>query len=347
MKLLDACRTRHNQPPHHIPLRVLEGQPAQDFLTHRWPAMYTHDPDATPYQSPRFLRAWASLLPANSVPLILVAEGPAPAALALTLSRTSERGQPTRIQPLGSPHAEQVRPVGPGAHHPAVAHALARYLGAAASSETHVVVPDLPTHTHLGHILQAQPAWQHRTVDYATVPLPVQYANMSPSTRREHARRERTWAQLAADGRVLYSRTRTQTELAAATAIAEQLHQRRWAGHPVLHDADPGALLEVVRRIGPQEALVASLRLDNTPVAAAVCLYRGDTCYSVLPAMAPDHPELAFGHALTRLLTNDLARSGYRRLDLGRTLPDPGQHRYKTAYLCEWTTTLTAEAGTW
>ncbi|PNE43450.1 GNAT family N-acetyltransferase [Streptomyces noursei] len=296
MKLLDARRARHNAHPHRIPLRVLEGQHAQDYLTERWPTLYAHDLDATPYQSPRWLRAWAALLPAKTVPLILVAEGPAPAALALTISRTSEKGAPIRIQPLGSPHAEQVRPIGPGARHPAVAHALARYLGAAASSGTHVILPDLPTHTPLGHILQAQPAWQHSTADYATVNLPVRYADMSPATRREHARRERTWAQLNADGRVHYSRTRTQKELVAATAMAEQLHQRRWDGRPILHGADPSALLDVIRRIGPQEALVASLRLDGTPVAAAVCLYRGDACYSVLPAMEPEQPEMAFGH---------------------------------------------------
>lgn len=347
MKLLDVRRPRHIRLPTRLPLRVLEGNQAVDYLTYQWPALYTADAHATPFQSPTWLRAWSARLPAMSVPLLLVAEGPAPAALALVLSRTRERGHPTRIQPLGAPHAEQIRPVGPGAQHPAVAHALARYLTTAARAGTHVRLPDLPTHTPLGHILQSQPGWQHDTVAYATIGLPVSFNAMSSSTRRDHMRRERTWTKLAADGRVHYARTSTQARLDAATAIVEQLHQRRWGGHPLLHGEDRSTLLDVVRRVGPHEASVATLSLDNSVVAAAVCLHRGNACYSLLPAMAPEHAELAVGQALTHRLIDDLTRNGFQRLDLGRTLPEPGQLRYKSSWLATWQSTVTAEAGTW
>ncbi|WP_162596779.1 GNAT family N-acetyltransferase [Streptomyces sp. NEAU-S7GS2] len=334
---------------HPTTLHTLEGGPAHAFVRDQWARLYTQDPHATSYQAPGWTRGWAAMLPPATTLLVLVAENPRgdpEAALALQRDHNAH-GRP-RLRPLGTPHAEYIRAVGPGSDRPPVAAAFAQYLIRAAH-EAYVVMPDLPSDTRLGRMLAEQPTWQHTTVQCATVPLPVNFAAMSRSTRREHARRERAWTLLSAQRRVEYARTTTSDDLAAAVSEAQHLHRRRWAGHPMLpSDGDQDGLLEVLRHCGP-EAFAATLSLDGSVAAAMVCLDRGDVCYSLLPAMDIDLADLAVGHALTRRLAADLTLRGYSRLDLGRTLPTPGQHRYKNSYRPLWTSTVTATGpgGAW
>ncbi|MGW7641717.1 GNAT family N-acetyltransferase [Streptomyces decoyicus] len=321
-------------------LRTLEGEPAHAFLRDQWAQLYAQDPQASSYQAPGWIRGCASVLPPATSVLVLVAEnkhGEPRAALAL--QRDHNANGRARLRPLGTPHAEYIRTVGPGSSHPTVAGAFARYLVHAAR-EAFVVMPDLPSDSHLGRMLAAQPTWQHSTVQCATVPLPVNFGAMSRATRRDHARRERAWTLLTAQERVAYARTTTSDDLTSAFIEAQQLHRRRWAGHPVLrHDADQDGLLEILQHCGPHEAFVATLRLDGSVAAAMVGLDRGDVCYSLLTGMHPDLADLAPGHALTRYLSSDLALRGYSRLDLGRTLPT--QVRYKASYAAKWTSTVT------
>ncbi|WP_433855225.1 GNAT family N-acetyltransferase [Streptomyces kronopolitis] len=323
-------------------VRVLEGAPALRFLNGEWAALYVQDTAATGYQAPGWLRGWAVMLPPTATPLVLVAEDPTVGPVAALALERDEREEGTRIRPLGSPVAEYIRAVGPGSCRPAVAAAFARYLVDAAR-EAYVVMPDLPSDSHLGRILAAQTIWQHSTVPCATIPLPIDFAAMSRATRRDHARRERTWTLLTAQGRVEYARSTTSDDLACGFSEAQQLHRRRWAGHPVVHpDAGRAGLLEVMQHCGPEESFVATLRLDGVVAAAMVLLDRGDACYSLLATMDPDRADLAVGHALTRRLAADLTLRGYSWLDLGRTLPAPGQLRYKASYQPIWKTTITA-----
>ncbi|MCZ1012077.1 GNAT family N-acetyltransferase [Streptomyces lydicus] len=331
-----------------LTVHALEGGEALDYLAVQWPMLYARDQEATPYQSSAWLRGWAAQRPATT-PIVLAASyGPGRPAAALALAREHNAQGRARVSPLGSPFAEYVRAVGPDASQPHVAAALVRRLVEWAEEGVSVVLPDVPSASCLGRIVAAEPGWQHTTVLCARIQLPVSYDAMSRSTRREHTRRERIWTDLAAAGRIEYHRTRTREELASGYSDAQHLHRRRWAGHPASPDVDLDGLLEVLRRCGPGEVFVATLRLDGVAVAAMVCLYRERTCYSLLPAMDPAVAGLAPGHALQRRLLSDLARLEFDSLDLGRTRSDPGQVEYKRQYGPRWTTTTTAaSAGSW
>lgn len=331
---------------HRTTLHALEDQDARDFLHHQWPALYTQDAYATPYQAPTFLHGWATRsTPPTATPVVLVVDSPTDGTLAaLALQREVNHQGRARLRPLGSPHAEYIRQVGPASNNRAVTDHVVRYL-VNASTQASVVMPDLPEDTGLARTLATQPGWQHTRTLCARIPLPLDVATMSRSTRRDHARRERIWTELTAQGRVTYTQTQTKDQRAPAAATALQLHRRRWAGHPAAPDADPACLLDVLNHCSSADASVATLTLDAAPVAAMVLLHRGTVCYSLLAAMDPAHAELAPGHALIRRVAASLALNGYNHLDLGRTRPDPNQIRYKSQYKPEWKTTLTATGG--
>lgn len=331
-----------------LAVQTLEGADALGFLTVHWPVLYAQDPDATPYESSTWLRGWAAQR-RDTTPIVLVAaHAPDRPVAALALARASNAQGRARISPLGSPVAEYVRAVGPGSLRPHVVAALVQRLAQWADEGTSVVMPDVPSSSLLGRMLASEPGWRHSSVLCAQVPLPVPYEAMSRATRREHVRRERVWTALEREGRVEYTRSRTTDDLALGYADAQHLHRRRWASHPVRVDTELDGLLEVLRRCGPSHAFVATLHLDGVAVAAAVCLYRGRTCYSLLPAMDPAVSDLAPGHALHRRLMADLAADHFDFLDLGRTRSDPGQVDYKGQYRPVWSTTVTAASpGTW
>jgi CelD/BcsL family acetyltransferase involved in cellulose biosynthesis len=330
-------------------VQVLEGQPALNFLSAHWSTLYHEQAAATPYQAPAWLAAHAEQLPSTASPLILVVESSAGIAAALSLVRDDQDGGRPQVRPLSAPMAEYVRAVGANAEAPAVAAALAQGL-TDLSRDADVVMPDIPTLSSLGTQLAADPNWRHSTTRCATLPLPVDYTTMSRATRRDHARRQRTWDELAASQSVVYRRTISTPELLEAHRVLSQLHARRWADHAPRPEADAsgdedterlwGAVLE---RCGPASAFIATLAVDERVVAAQLCLYRGRHCFSVVPAMDPDHYQLAPGHALLRYLTADLASDGFLTLDLGRTTPTPGQIAYKSQYQPMWTATLSAK----
>jgi CelD/BcsL family acetyltransferase involved in cellulose biosynthesis len=330
-----------------LTVRALEGADALQFLAVHWPVLYAQDPDATPFQSSTWLRGWAAQH-ADARPVVLVAaHAPGRHVAALALAREFNDQGRSRISPLGSPAAEYVRAVGPGASRPHVAAALVQRLAEWAGDGV-VVVPDVPATTPLGRMLAVEPGWRQSTVMCAQVPLPVSYEGMSRSTRRDHVRRERVWTAFEGEGRVAYVRSRTVDELAAGASDALYLHRRRWARHPARVTGELSGLLEVLRRCGPGEAFAATLRLNDAPVAGMVMLYRAQTCYSLLSAMDPAIRDLAPGRALHRRLTADLARHGFNVLDLGRTRSDPGQVSYKNSLGAVWTTTVTAASpGAW
>ncbi|MFF7415416.1 GNAT family N-acetyltransferase [Streptomyces lydicus] len=327
-------------------ITALAGDTARDFLRGQWADLYHHDDDATGYQGPGWLSGWAALLPPTATPLVLVASTPVHGPVAaLALERDRNQHGKERIRPLGAPHAEYIRPVGPGASRPAVVTGLMRYLLDAAHDGACVVMPDVPHHSTLGQFLAAQPHWQHSQGLCARIDLPVDYAAMSKASRREHTRRERAWTQLAQQGRVGFHLTRTARELTTAAAAAHRLHQRRWDGHPLQGEADQAQLLDVLPYCGPAEAFVATLTLDQRIAATVICLQRSTTCYSLLPAWEPDLANLAPGHALTRRLAQRLTEQDFQHLDLGRTFPTAAQRRYKESYKPVWSTRITSRAG--
>ncbi|WP_329583410.1 GNAT family N-acetyltransferase [Streptomyces sp. NBC_01361] len=327
--------------PHLV--QQLSGPAARAFLAQWWPRLYENDPDATNYQAPRWLSAWASRLPSTSTPVVLAVPdrtGQPTAALALV------RDAVTGLRPLSAPVAEYIRPVGPGSETMAAAASLADALLRLAQVEP-VEVCDVPLTSALGRALSEQPDWQYLTSPCAAIGLPLDLAAMSASTRREHRRRQRDFDRWAAtDGNTSCQRTQTTGELLAAYRVLAALHRRRWAGQPQLHSdvqhspgEDPWPT--VLEQLGSDEAFIATLTVRTDVVAAQLCLVRGSRAYSVLPAMDPDYRHLAVGHVLQFRLASDLHDSGFTVLDLGRTASATGQQKYKSQYTRAWTQTLT------
>lgn len=322
---------------------VLAGDRALDFLRRRWPELYAAAPDATPYQAPEWLLGWAEQPPTTSTTLVIAAYlgGDLAAALALTRVR---RGRRYEVRPLGSPHAEDVRVLGPGAEDPEICGRLVSVLDAWRRYGDQVVVPDLPGASALGRALIAAPGWEHSEAGYARVPLPLDLGAMPKATRKVHRRRARRLEALAGEGHHIgYRRSRTTDGtdgLVAAYRELAYLYERQWGVPPPEAESWPGLL----RRCGPSVAFVATLTLDHRPVAAQLCLVRGRTCYSLRTARTPDRGRLSFGHALLRRLATDLAEDGFTALDLGRTVPE--QRAYKEEYCPAWTAALTVRSVT-
>ncbi|MFD7663565.1 GNAT family N-acetyltransferase [Streptomyces sp. NPDC059788] len=319
-------------------VRTLEGPRAHTALAVLWPGLYRHDPDATPYQSPAWLTSMAAHMPPTDQLLMLVVtdDWTRPVAGLALVRRTDDQGL-SRIRPLGSPWSEYVQAVGPQSARPAAAAALRRRLEALAHDGAHVVIPDVPVDSALGQQLAAAQWQQHdrALARCARLTLPVDYEALPRSARKDHARRARTWVDLMAQDRVHFTRTRTREQLRSAYLDLARLHRRRWASDAPLD-------LDLVLRCGADAAFVASLSLDGQLVAAQLCLARGRRVYSVLPAMNPEHADLAPGHSLLRRLLDELHYDGYESVDLGRTRDNPNQISYKQQYGPIWTSTLTA-----
>jgi CelD/BcsL family acetyltransferase involved in cellulose biosynthesis len=327
-------------------VHVLVGAPARAFLAGPYADLYRADAAATAYQCPGWLNAWADQLPAAGDPLCLVALGPSGhpvAALPLVSDNTGPR---RRLYPLAAPVSDYVRATGPQADTPHVAEALALGLAQLAHDGADVEISDIPAASGLGQALArtaAHEGWQQSTWQCAAIRLPVDYTAMPASTRRDHRRRQRRWNDLSTTHSVEYRRTTTTAELRAAASILADLHQRRWADRPfqpgAAHPVAASDLDTLLSRCGAAHAFIATLTVDHTVVAAQLCLYHRSTCYSLLPAMDPNHRDLAPGHALLRHLIRDVHDHGFQILDLGRTAE--GQHAYKEQYRPRWTTTLT------
>ncbi|MFF5019001.1 GNAT family N-acetyltransferase [Streptomyces sp. NPDC001165] len=330
------------RPPRRaqVQVRCLGGSSALDYLDEHWPALYAGDDQATPYQSRAWLGGWAMHQPTCTEPVVIVAqEGPDTVA-AMAMARDVTDGRILRLRPLSAPTAEIIRPVGPGAEDPSVVAALIRHLTAHGEHGTEVILPDIPADSMLGRQLRAQWTGHLAETPYATVALPVDYSALSRSTRREHRRRQRTWDDLSSAHRVLYRRTHSPTDLLETYPDLLRLHRLEWPQQEPDTEND-AAWHTVLERCGPG-AFIATLAVDGHTVAAQLCLRRGTRAYSLLPAMDPAYRSLAPGHALLRYLTADLAATGHRTLDLGRTTSDPGQHGYKSQYGVIWTSSLTA-----
>ncbi|MFJ5951428.1 GNAT family N-acetyltransferase [Streptomyces noursei] len=317
--------------------REYSGNAALDFLARVWPGLAERDTAATVYQDPDWLLGWARHLPASCEPLIVAAMADQRPVAALALVREADRTGRTRISPLSWPACEQVRPVGESEE--AVSVLIRRLPGLADD----VLVADLAADCLLAR--QAYNRWgsPHTQTLYATVPLPVDLASLSRSTRRDHTRRQR--AVEALGDRIGYHRTRTASELAAAYEVLETLFRRRNAPRAPSAGATDLALpwKQVLEHCAPL-AFIATLTLDARPVAAQLCLRREDRVYSVIAAMDPTQRDLAPGHALLRRLCEDMTGEGYTTLDLGRTTAEDGQRSYKAAHGAVWTTNHTYTA---
>jgi CelD/BcsL family acetyltransferase involved in cellulose biosynthesis len=321
-------------------IQVLGGTDARSFLAapDRWSRLLRGDERATAYQTPAYLLAHARHLPPNATPLVLVAEDATAPVAALALVREHLHDRP-RISTLGSPQAEYVRPVGPAAEDPFVVDAMLRTLNRCARDGESVHLSDVPRGSALGRRLLQQPGWSISTADCATVPLPVPYRTLGASTRREHQKRSKKWAQLERDRDVEFRRCTGSVVLPAWESLVGLYQAQRRRGRPP-------AERELLDIIAAPSAFVAQLSVDGVPVAADLCLTRGERVYSLLPAMNPDLSEYAPGHALLRYLTDDLSTSSpgrFTALDLGRTRP--GQHGYKSQYGPRWTSTVTASSS--
>ncbi|MET9290342.1 GNAT family N-acetyltransferase [Streptomyces sp. NPDC003077] len=326
-------------------LRMYTGSQAMDFLGGPWRELYARDTAATPFQSPAWLIAWVQHLAPTMTPVILVATSPTGRPLAALALARHEDGADTRIVPLSAPYAECIRPVGPHADDPAVAASFVFHLMLLTEEEGESVsMTDVLATSGLGRSLKqiSQSAgWNRVDTKYARVRLPFVYAALSRSTRREHQRRQRAWDRAAAQQRVTYARTHHPQALLDAHAVMAALRAPRWYD-PLFSGSRPVSDLDhwrsVLRRLDATKTFIATLAVDDTVVAARLCLTRGRHCYSLVPVTDAGHRHLAPDHALLRYLIADLGRKGFTTLHLGRT-PGPEQGG-AGQYQPEWASTL-------
>ncbi|OEV11406.1 GNAT family N-acetyltransferase [Streptomyces nanshensis] len=323
-------------------VRVLAGAEACAFLAVRWPALYEECREATPYQSREWLCGWASQLPAGAQPLVVVCEGAGGPVAALALVR--EAGV---VRALGSPVAECIRPVGRAAEDASVAGALVQELRAMVRAGDAVEVADVPRASALGRHLAGVAGWHGSMVPYARVTLPVIYPAMVPEIRRGHAKRKSRWTRLTQHSRVVVRRSRGPRELLADWEVLLRLHEERFGDLPA-------AARELRAVLGGCAgiAFIASLTVEDKPVAAQLCLHRRHRAYSLLAAMTADAEicRAGPGHALLRELCDLLHAEGFASFDLGRTRVDEngggGQVAYKEAYGPGWEDLVTVTSRT-
>ncbi|MFK0157930.1 GNAT family N-acetyltransferase [Streptomyces sp. NPDC090493] len=338
-----AQRLRHPQPGDRasrvhrdlVTVYAVDGRAAVAWMERQWPTLYEQDPLATPYSSPGWLAGWASQLPRSATPLLLIAMDSTGVRGALALARERRSDGTAVVRPL-SASCEYLTVVGPGSADQRVAYALARRLAGLARTSV-VTLPQTPARSALAQAMQDQPGWQHTTSPTAVVPLPLDVAALPKTIRRQHTRRERKLAHTA----VAYRRTGTADALLAALPTLVALHA---AQHPTGDPATEPTLRAwsgVLRRC-TDSAFIAEAALDNTVIAAQLCLYRAGHCYSLLPAMHPAFRHLGPGHALLRWLAADLAADGFTHLDLGPTRPTPEQLGYKAQYAPAWDSNVTS-----
>ncbi|MET8411275.1 GNAT family N-acetyltransferase [Streptomyces sp. NPDC005195] len=312
-------------------LREYRGPDAMELLTRQWRELYAQDRLATPFQSSGWLIAWARQLPCTATPLVLAVISPTGRTLAALALARHEDGPRPRIVPLSWPHAWSVHPVGPHADDPDVAHALAFHLLLVAEhDQTDVDMRAVPADSTLGRSLSTVAgdiSWTRTIPTSTVVPLPALSDLLPPSIQREHARRRRTWTRLSADRTITYTRTRHLQDLLTAVELwAELQHDQS----PPQDGADDTAWGAVLEDLGAANASIAALSVDDTTVAAQMCLTRGHHCYTLPLATHPAARHLAPGHALLRHLVDDLTDDGIRTLHLdpttGRTHASRGQY---------------------
>lgn len=206
------------------------GKSALDFLARTWPGLYERDATASAHQDPSWLLGWARQLPSGCQPLILAVLDRNRPVAALALVRETARDGSTRITPLAWAASEQVRPVGESGE---AMGSLIRHLPHLADR---VLIAELPHGSPLDR--QAEDTWGRRDIQtlYATIPLPVDLAGLSRSTRRDHVRRRRDVQALG--DRIGYRRTRTRAELLSAYDALEALYRRRNALRPHVQRRD-------------------------------------------------------------------------------------------------------------
>ncbi|MCW8101722.1 GNAT family N-acetyltransferase [Streptomyces tauricus] len=298
--------------PHTV--RTHLGADVLTILTRHWPALYTQDLEATPFQSPAWLTAAARLLPTTATPLVLTAttaSGRIIAALALTRDREHTRVQ---FRPLSAPHLSHLRLTGPHADDDAVAHGFALHMLLLHHTGAEITLPGLRADTTLGRAVQTvgQGSLSADTSLRPSLVLPFRAEDLAPSRRRAHVRRCRHWARLSATRTVTYQRSHHQQDLRTGLEVLAALHE--------LSPGPAGVVPwhRVVPALGTAGAFTAVLRVDGTPVAAQLCLTRSRHAYSTDQAAHPAYRHLGPANALLRQLLDDLAHQGFHSLDPGR-----------------------------
>ncbi|MGW1895586.1 GNAT family N-acetyltransferase [Streptomyces sp. NPDC002004] len=319
-------------------VHILTGLAAVDFLDSRWRELYRKDTAATPYQSPSWLMAWAELLPVTATPVVLAAQAPTGRTLAAMALARADGETGARYSALSSPHAQYVRPVGPHADDPVIAHALAAHLALLAQDGRHIAMTDVPVNSGLGRGLEqaaASRGWHHSTTRCGRIRLPNGPTALPRSMRRDEQRRRRDRDRLAADHEIAYRRTRHTAELLDAYDVLACLSADRVSSPAHAGAADVERWRTVLARCGAATATIAGVAVDGTVVAAQLCLFRGREAHAVALAEDPAHRHLEPGRTLLSHLVADLAAEGFHTLHLGR-------HADAVPYRPRWSTTLSA-----
>ncbi|WP_329020732.1 GNAT family N-acetyltransferase [Streptomyces sp. NBC_01601] len=315
-------------------VRSLEGEAAAAWINRWWPVLYDAAPHASAYQAPQWITAWLHQLPASDTPVVIVVADEGGVSAALALAR--HRSEATSTLSALTPYAELNDLTGPGARRPHIAHALTTHLEQLVREGAGIDLTNVPGDSELAIALARRATWQASPARSALIPLPLVWDTLSPSLRRQHAKRER---RLHAGHSITYARTRTTDDLLQMQPQLERLHAARWSQDGPARTPRPD-WMTVLTELSHETAFIASIAIDGTLAAAQLCLHRGTTSWSLRPAMNPDFARLAPGHLLLRRLIDDLASHGFTGLDLGRTSESGGQIGYKDQYQPQWSTML-------
>lgn len=315
------------------------GRTALAWLAHQWPGLYLQDPDATPYSQHGWLQGWARQLPEAATPLMLLARDDQPGIAAGLALAWRDRGNGAAHVTALAP-SEYVTAVGPRAHHPEVAEALADALTGLADLGASVSLPNVPARSALGSALLCREAWRHTASPTAIVPLPWNPAVLKASDKRQHRHQERRLAAPDEHGHrptIAYRRSRNRSELQAAIPVLMALRAARYGRDEWAARTDWSDIL----RSTENSAFIATLLADGRPIAAQLVLTRRTRAFSALPGMDPAEASRSPGHALLRRLLADLTERGYTALDLGPTINRSGQIKYKGQYGPDWGSNVT------
>ncbi|MGW1291064.1 GNAT family N-acetyltransferase, partial [Streptomyces sp. NPDC002586] len=247
-------------------VRTLEGHAAITWIDRWWPALYDADPQASAYQSPRWVRAWLRQLPSSAAPVVLAATDDGQVSAALVLARHRSNGN--SAMSVLTPHAEHNDMVGPGARHPHIVEALAGHLDQLVRDGVSIALSSIPSGSELAKALASGNAWEATRERSALVSLPFGWDALPSSLRRQHAKRER---RIQAGHSISYERTHTTDELLRLQPDLERLHSARWA--PAGAQDPYTDWRAVLAELTDETAFIAAITIDGTLAAAQLCLH--------------------------------------------------------------------------
>jgi CelD/BcsL family acetyltransferase involved in cellulose biosynthesis len=309
-----------------------------------WERLFAEDPEATPFSSPGWARAWWPHWSASARPWIVVArDAGKPVGIApLVVKR---RGPFRVLSELGRPPGNYWDVVARPSHREAAASAIARELELRSSEWDALVLGCLPPSSAIGAALGASGLRVHRRppVAYPGIELPSsfeEYLEALPKKRRADLRRH---LRRLDEGSLTYREVRDPEQLDAAIDRWQELRVRWWSARGKSLDPEHRAtrfrlfMRDAMRLLVPAGlATVWQFEQDGGVLGLEINLVDERRCYAWLDGYDPEFAHLGLG----KTAVGEGIRSS---IAAGRTYYDfmVGAEAYKYWYgaidrHCEW-----------